>query len=157
MNKLKSRTNNSGFTLIEIMIVVAIIGILSAFAIPNYINYVERTKVAGAASVIASWQTAVEQCILDSGTRTGCNDGVAMIPSKPTATTMPKFVSALTTTNGIVTATTTGKGSNGSYMGITYTPTTPNGYVEWALTGSGCKEANGSYPANPSRGIDCGN
>lgn len=64
-----------GFTLIELMIVVAIIGILAAIAIPQYQTYVAKSQVSRVVSEAGSVKTAVEACILDGKTDVGVDAG----------------------------------------------------------------------------------
>lgn len=59
-----------GFTLIELMIVVAIIGILAAIAIPQYQNYVARSQVSRVMSETASIRTQAEICLAEGRTQT---------------------------------------------------------------------------------------
>lgn len=63
MNKLQQ-----GFTLIELMIVVAIIGILAAVAIPSYQDYTARAQVTEAVSLTAAFKTGLAEYYADSGT-----------------------------------------------------------------------------------------
>ncbi|MGE8684873.1 MAG: pilin [Acinetobacter sp.] len=58
-----------GFTLIELMIVVAIIGILAAIAIPQYQNYIAKSQVSRVMGELSSVKTAMESCILDGKTK----------------------------------------------------------------------------------------
>ncbi|MHA3027928.1 pilin [Chromohalobacter israelensis] len=63
-----------GFTLIELMIVVAIIGILAAIAIPQYQNYVARSEVSSALATLKSLQTPAELAIQQGETVSGVSD-----------------------------------------------------------------------------------
>lgn len=58
--------SHAGFTLVELMIVVAIIAILAAIAIPQYQNYIARSQLARALGETGSLKTAVEDCLTQS-------------------------------------------------------------------------------------------
>lgn len=63
-----SKVASAGFTLIEIMITVAIIAILAAIALPQYQDYVRRSQVTEATSALANYRTQMEQFYQDSRT-----------------------------------------------------------------------------------------
>jgi len=75
------KKQQTGFTLIELMIVVAIIGILAAIAIPQYENYISRTKASGAATDLNVYKLGVSMCRQIRGTFTGCTDADGNIPA----------------------------------------------------------------------------
>lgn len=64
-----------GFTLIELMIVVAIIGILAAIAIPQYQTYVAKSQVTRVVGEAGSLKTAIEACLLEGKTAVGAGAG----------------------------------------------------------------------------------
>lgn len=77
--------NSKGFTLIELMIVIAIIGILAAIAIPAYQNYIARSQVQRAYAELAAYKAPIEEH-LSKGRYAISNTDLGYVPSNVTAT-----------------------------------------------------------------------
>ena len=92
----------AGFTLIELMIVVAIIGILAAIALPAYQQYMGKAKFSEVVLATSGPKIAVELCAQDLGTLTGCDGGTNGIPADIAAA--QGKVATLVTADGVITA-----------------------------------------------------
>jgi len=76
----RGRLTRNGFTLIEVMIVVAIVGILAAIALPNYSYYVQRSKIIEATTSLSDARQRTEQLFLDTRTYAGnCTTAIAAV------------------------------------------------------------------------------
>ena len=143
MNSKMVKKAQAGFTLIELMIVVAIIGILAAVALPAYSKYMDKAKYSEVILSTQAVKTAVEICGQDLAPGSGstlnsaCVGGAENIPSNTTVAT--KYTASVATAaGGVITATPV------AFGGVTATDTyrlTPrldgDGKVQWTVDG-GC-------------------
>jgi type IV pilus assembly protein PilA len=150
MKKQQMKKQQAGFTLIELMIVVAIIGILAAIAIPQYADYTQRTKLAGAVSGLATYKTTVALCIQDLGKLGGCSAATNGIPNLITTDNGQtiNYIDVVGVSDGVIlmTSTAVSAASGNAKLIVTMTPVTSAGAaaIQWKLEGTGCTEAGRS-------------
>jgi type IV pilus assembly protein PilA len=123
-----------GFTLIELMIVVAIIGILAAVAIPQYQNYVTRSKWANNMASLESMKVAIGECAqTNAGDLTACDTfakiGLAAAPTAKYGTVTFAGTTAVITLTGTTEV-------NGETLILTPDLTTDTSKLAWNVSGT---------------------
>jgi len=132
LNLNKSMNNAKGFTLIELMIVVAIIGILAAIALPAYQDYTKKAKFAEVVTAVGAARSAVTICFQEEGALTNCVGGYRGIPDDVAGAA--GVLASLTTTATDIKAVGSTTEVDGALM--TVTPTAgANGVLTWKTTG----------------------
>ncbi len=89
----------SGFTLIELMIVITILAILSAAGIPSYQSYVQKAALTDVLQLVQPYKIAIELCVFDLGQLNGCNENSHGIPTSMTT----RYVSQISIVDGLIT------------------------------------------------------
>jgi len=134
-----------GFTLIELMIVIAIVGVLAMFAVPQYRSYLIRTKVVDGLNLAAPAKTAVSEAIQTKGSLDidPARTGYTFTPSADI-----KNVSAITIgAQGIITIRYSDIGSDASNKTINLVPSVNNTAISWSCHAA---SATNQSPTNPA-------
>ena len=124
-----------GFTLIELMIVVAIIGILAAVALPAYQDYTVRSQASEGMSLASGLKIQVADVFADTGALAGIASGADGIPAANAV--VGKYVTGVDVDDGVIEVTYGGDANaNLATETLTLTPTDNVGSISWACTSS---------------------
>ncbi|EMT8921699.1 pilin, partial [Neisseria gonorrhoeae] len=123
-------TLQKGFTLIELMIVIAIVGILAAVALPAYQDYTARAQVSEAILLAEGQKSAVTEYYLNHGKWPENNDSAGVAASSKI---IGKYVKQVEVKNGVVTATMNSSGVNKEIQGkkLSLWAKRQDGSVKW--------------------------
>ena len=138
------RTMQQGFTLIELMIVVAIIGILAAVALPAYQDYTARAKITEVIGFMSAAKAGVAEAYASEGDLNGIDTDKAGVDSAVTS----KYLNSLKVENGIITATVKGLKNDCDGKTLKLEPTAATGTKNLDWTGSAEDACKKYVPAN---------
>ncbi|PJI46855.1 MAG: pilus assembly protein TapA [Pseudomonas sp.] len=133
-----------GFTLIELMIVVAIIGILASVSLPLYSDYSSRSKAAAAIAELSAVKTSVGLCVTETGKLDECDKGTYGIPASVATDNVLSYAVA----KGVIDVTVSATSATGSNLEMKMTPEIKTGAanISWKVEGTICNADRGIKP-----------
>ena len=135
----KRLARQSGFTLLELLMVIAVIGVLASLAVPRFQNTTQKAKFTEVVNAATPYKTAVELCITQGVALTECNAGSNGIPASFTSDT--GNVASVDVVEGVITATgasvfNTGSGTSTEAATYTLEPTATANSISWTKKGT---------------------
>ncbi|KGQ69884.1 prepilin-type N-terminal cleavage/methylation domain-containing protein [Chelonobacter oris] len=132
-------TLKKGFTLVELMIVIAIIAVLATIAVPSYQNYTRKAAMSELLQASTPYRGEVELCIYHTGDTSNCSAGSNGIQANKAESNKSKYIKTITTAAGKITVE-----GRGSLNGYSYEMTAGGGNgseITWTTDCSGSDTA----------------
>lgn len=144
---MKLKLKNKGFSLIELMIVVAIIGILAAIAVPSYQSYVNKSRFAEIFSLGSAAETAVSEYVASKGGLSNVTSGCSSVFTATSTSNVSSFAIDDATCVITITGTTSAFGTPAPV--VSFQPTgNADGSLSWSCsTGGGYTNAPSTCPS----------
>ena len=93
---------HQGFTLVELMIVLAVIGLLAAFALPQYVDYTQRARITGGLAGVTTFKTTIAVCYQETGAFGACDAGAQGIPAAIAAAGVVNYIDSVGVVDGVI-------------------------------------------------------
>ncbi len=129
------KARSRGFTILELLISLAVIAVLGSIAVPSYKNYLRRAYFNELVQAAEPYKEAIDLCIKKTKTTKGCDAGKNKIPAAIAVETGP--VASLIVANGIIKVTPVPKYGIKETDTLIMTPIVNDGTVTWANSGGG--------------------